>query len=82
MKVHYQQDNLQLNKEMREASLKLTQADQMANFGTMMAGIIHDMNNPLQFISDLDQVYAEHHLKLRAMLEALLPTQPGQRPRN
>ena len=76
-KVHYQRDNLQLNQEMQEASLKLTQADQMATLGTMMAGVIHDMNNPLQFISDLDQVYTEQHAQLRKLLEALVGDATG-----
>ena len=62
---------------MQEASLKLTQADQMATLGTMMAGVIHDMNNPLQFISDLDQVYTEQHAQLRALLEALVGDATG-----
>ena len=62
---------------MQEASLKLTQADQMATLGTMMAGVIHDMNNPLQFISDLDQVYTEQHNQLRALLEALVGDATG-----
>ena len=56
-KVNLESRNTELNQDMREASLKLTNADQMATLGTMMASVIHDMNNPLQFISDLDQVY-------------------------
>ena len=64
--------NLQLTKDMDMASVKLTQADQMATLGTMMAGVIHDMNNPLQFISDLDEVYTEEHAALKTQILDLL----------
>ena len=76
-KVSLKSRNLELAQEMQEASLKLTNADQMATLGTMMAGIIHDMNNPLQFISDLDQVYTEQHAQLRKLLEALVGDATG-----
>ena len=76
-KVNLDLRNLELAREMQEASLKLTNADQMATLGTMMAGVIHDMNNPLQFISDLDQVYTEQHSQLRALLEALVGDATG-----
>ena len=62
---------------MRGASQKLTDADQMATLGIMMSGVIHDMNNPLQFISDLDQTYDRHHRELEALLDELLGEADG-----
>jgi len=76
-KINLEAQNVSLQKDMQYASQKLTDADQMATLGTMMAGIIHDMNNPLQFISGLDQVYAEHHRELQTLLNDLLGEADG-----
>ena len=76
-KVQLEAQNLLLNQEMKDAAQKLTDADQMATLGTMMTGIIHDMNNPLQFISDLDQSYETRHRELKALLDSLLGDAEG-----
>ena len=76
-KVELEAQNISLADEMRVASQKLTGADQMATLGIMMSGVIHDMNNPLQFISGLDQTYETHHRELEALLDELLGEADG-----
>lgn len=76
-KQNLEMSNLRLTKDMDLASIKLTQADQMATLGTMMAGVIHDMNNPLQFISDLDEVYSAEHQALQTQIMNLIGDDVG-----
>lgn len=42
---------VQLAAQLREAEERLVHAEKMATIGTMVAGIAHDLNNPLHFIA-------------------------------
>ncbi len=49
VKIEKQREELRL--ALREAEERLVHAEKMATVGTMVAGIAHDLNNPLHFIA-------------------------------
>lgn len=54
--------------ELKNAQRQLTQSEKMASLGVLVAGIAHEINNPLNFVSVSTQLLDEH---LQSLLELL-----------
>jgi two-component system NtrC family sensor kinase len=64
------------NKELRETQTRLVQAAKMASLGELVAGIAHEINNPLAFI----QAHQGTVERLLGQVEALLPPESEAAP--
>jgi two-component system NtrC family sensor kinase len=64
------------NKELRETQTRLVQSAKMASLGELVAGIAHEINNPLAFI----QAHQGTVERLLGQVEALLPPESDAAP--
>jgi len=64
------------NKELRETQTRLVQSAKMASLGELVAGIAHEINNPLAFI----QAHQGTVERLLGQVEALLPAESEAAP--
>ena len=55
---------------LREAEERLVHAEKMATIGTMVAGVAHDLNNPLHFIATAQESLVEVLAAARAELDS------------
>jgi two-component system, NtrC family, sensor kinase len=71
---HSSQELLQANADMREAQNQLIQSEKMASIGQLAAGVAHEINNPIGFISnnvEMLQRYVADYGKVLQMVEGL-----------
>jgi signal transduction histidine kinase len=55
--------------ELRDTQAQLTQAEKMASLGTLVAGVAHEINNPVSFIKSSIDLITDSIVELRQMLE-------------
>ena len=68
------QELLQANSDIREAQNQLIQSEKLASIGQLAAGVAHEINNPIGFISnnvEMLQRYLADYGKVLKMLEGL-----------
>lgn len=59
--------------ELRSAQTQLVQAEKMASLGTLVAGVAHEINNPISFVSSSIDLITDSVGELRAVLDRHLP---------
>ena len=69
-RVRVGQRIIRLEDEQREAQLQLLQAEKLASIGQLAAGIAHEINTPLQYISDNAQFLRESMTSLIEVIDA------------
>jgi signal transduction histidine kinase len=62
--------------ELRAAQAQLVHAEKMASLGTLVAGVAHEINNPVSFINSSIDLISTSIAELRAILDRHL--QPGE----
>lgn len=61
---------VRVNREIRESQAQLIQSEKMAALGQMVAGVAHEINTPLGYVSSNIQMAAEIMKQSQALLEA------------
>jgi two-component system NtrC family sensor kinase len=59
-----------IKKDLQKAENQLIQANKMSTLGTMMAGISHEINNPMQFIDSNRYLIEEEVKKIQKMISS------------
>jgi len=74
------QQQLALNQQLEQAHLQLLQSEKMASIGQLAAGVAHEINNPIGFISSNLQTMVDYCQSLTAALQQsiVLIRQSGQ----
>ena len=67
----------ELNRELRETQAQLIQQEKMASVGQLAAGIAHELNNPLGFVSSNLNSMERYVTHLTGVLKEVQETQPG-----
>jgi len=64
--------------ELREAEVKLVQAERLAAVGQLAAGLAHEVNNPVNFALNAARALASTAEDLRRVVEPLARLEPGR----
>jgi len=57
----------QINKEIQEKQTQLVQSDKMASVGMLAAGVAHEINNPMSFISSNIEILEDYIIKYQSL---------------
>ncbi len=66
----------QANVELKQAQSALVQSEKLAGLGQMVAGVAHEINNPLAFVSNNFAVLMRDIQSLKALLDAYVLADP------
>ena len=72
-------DHARIKGELNEAKTQLVQAEKLSSLGQMVAGVAHEINNPVNYISGARQNLARELAELEAFLKNLTGDDPDAR---
>ncbi len=62
--------------ELKSAQMKLVESEKMASLGVLTAGVAHEINNPVNFISAGIETLASSYADIKALLEQYMKLTP------
>ncbi len=64
--------------QLKSAQSKLVEAEKMASLGVLTAGVAHEINNPVNFISGGIESLKDNYEELKKLLELIESPEPGK----
>jgi two-component system, NtrC family, sensor kinase len=63
---------------LKKTQSQLVQSEKMAGIGTLVAGVAHEINNPINFVNSCSQSLEERTQELQAFINELMGEEPDQ----
>ena len=71
-------DNASIYDELRTTQAQLVQSEKMASLGQLTAGVAHEINNPINFVSAGIESLKSNYADIKEVLEAYMKLKPGE----
>jgi len=71
-------DNSTVYEELKSTQSQLVQSEKMASLGQLTAGVAHEINNPINFVSAGIESLKNNYQEIKKLLEGYLELKPGE----
>jgi len=71
-------DNSKVYEELKATQSQLVQSEKMASLGQLTAGVAHEINNPINFVSAGIESLKNNYQEIKKLLEAYMELKPGE----